>query len=383
MPLLVHDGRRSGHAKWVTTAVSLGVADGAFISPFATPRVPQRYHPDAGSLLEGLLPGHEVFFDPNTHARLLPGANLLAQYDTWGLWGPAGVGLGSVAQRSEHVERVFARQRELGLPLLAPTTTLQSPLSADAHNAVETARMARGLSAACYQALAGTRAFFSSGADLDAHVGRLAALRAPGWVVTLVNDAVLDGSPDCAPVEAFVGWMRTIHSLSQRSRVITAHADFLGLLAVAAGADTIGSGWDRGMRFFDPSAFVVSTPAIRRPASYVTQRGLVSVLRRTIADDIQRLDSALAERLRHGQMPADDARERWHHLRMLRELVGEVSAHPARGLRVHSLREIYEQALRDYNALRARVRILAKADQEAWVEKPLRALEMYASAEGF
>jgi hypothetical protein len=77
---------------------------------------------------------------------------------------------------------------------------------------------------------------------------RLAALRAPTWVITVVNEFVIDHVPDLSDTAAFAGLCRTIHSLSERSRVILAHADLAGLIGVASGCDTIGSGWDRSMR---------------------------------------------------------------------------------------------------------------------------------------
>jgi len=240
-----------------------------------------------------------------------------------------------------------------------------------------------GSDAMVYQALVGNRTFFSSGADLDAHIGRLTSLRAPVWFVTLANDAVTDGTPNAVPVDAFSGWLRTIHSLSARSRVVALHSDFAGLLAVVAGADTIGSGWDRGMRFFDPSSFRVTAPSPRRAASYVTQRGLMGVHRRVLAEDLDRLNPAWAAQLRPGPMPADEERARWHHLGVLRTLVDDISAQPTRRDRVQYLRTAYDDARANLSTVAASIpRSISAADVTAWVDQPFAALEDYARAEG-
>ncbi|WP_375017097.1 hypothetical protein [Actinomadura sp. 21ATH] len=135
------------------------------------------------------------------------------------------------------------------------------------------------------------------------------------------------------------------------------------------------------MRCFDPAAYQQSSPAIRIPASYVTQHGLVAVLRRTIADDIERLNPELASQLRHGAMPADDTRERWHHLRMLRELVDEIAMEGQRRAKVAALRRRYEAAQHQFNELTGQVRLMGRSDREMWIDAPYRALQQYAEAE--
>lgn len=383
MALLIQDGRRSGHLKWTVEAVQRRCADGAIISTFCTPRIPRPRQRDAAAVVEAL-GSAEVLLDPMTHARLLSGTNKVEDYDTWSLWGNSGVGLDTTARRLEHIERVFRHQSDLGLPKLAPTLAVTSGRSTEADHAVETARVARGLDRSCYQSLVGTTDFFASGTDLDAHVGRLAGLRAGTWVVTLVPAASTNLLADlAASTSALTGWLRTIHSLSVRSRVIVQNADFLGLLAAAAGADTVGSGWDRSMKIFDASSYQVSTPAPRRPASYVTQRGLVAVLRRSIADDIQRLDPSRAQELRGGPMPLDDAHQRVHHLRIIKEFVSDVYQLHGHEEAVSILRTIYRDALDGYRWLDSQVAGLVSAsERDTWVNHPFQALEEYAKAEG-
>ncbi|NRG39588.1 hypothetical protein HRK28_01515 [Rathayibacter sp. VKM Ac-2835] len=384
--VLLHDGRRIGHKKWCIDAISQGRADGVIITPFSTPRVAVPRHPSATDMVSaiGEVSG-EVLFDPMTHAALLPTSNKWDFYDTWELWGPGGRSLAGPALQLAHVEKVFDRQRQLGAQLLAPTLQLDSPLTSDAHTARDLARVAQGLERMSGQSLVGTRSFWASGAHLDAYVGTLAALRAPLWVITVANDVVLDHVPDLENTLAYAGLCRTVHSLSLRSRVVIAYSDFSGLPGVAAGADTVGSGWDRAQRTFDPLAFRVdSDPGIRIPASYVTQGGLLSILRRDTADAIERWNPVEALRIRGAVMPPSDQSQRLHHLTQLRAAVYAVDGFGRdRGGRVDALRERYRVAQVDYDRLITDLSpVIREVDKTAWVVNQSTVLEAYASAEG-
>ncbi len=387
MSVLIQDGRRGGHLSWAVQALTAGVADGVIISPFHAPWVAVPRHRAGATVAAAVTQaGGEALFDPSTHARLLPGSDDLVHYDTWQLWGPSGVGLDSDTRRLEHLERVFARQAEIATVALAPTLTLDSPLGQPAEYAFRTAQLAGGFDRACWQTLAGRRSFWRSGSDLDAYVGQLASLRAPCWLLTVVNDVVADNVPDLVDTDAFAGLLRTVHSLSQRSRVIICHADYAGVPAVAAGASDVGAGWDRRMRFFDPRSFQVTTGGPQIPASYVTQGGLSAVLRRDAGDAVTRLlgDTA-ATALRGGSMPANDTAERSHHLRQLSDLVQRVDAHgPARDARVRELRATYEQAIAEFGGLLARLpaTTLQESSRRRWLDQPYAALQAYAAAEG-
>ena len=384
--VFIHDGRRIGHRKWSVEAISSGFADGVVLNPFATPRVAEPRHPSAADLAEAVRGTNgEVVLDPMTHAFFLPETNRCDFYDAWELWGPSGPSLAGPAEQLAHVERVFDRQSGIHAPHLAPTLQLHSPHAPDAHVARSMARIARGIDANSWQSLVGTRSFWASGADLDAYVGSLAALRAPVWMVTMANELVTDQVPNLENTEAYAGLCRTVHSLSMRSRVIVEYGDFAALPAVAAGADTVGSGWDRGQRTYDPMAFQVdSDPGIRIPASYVTQGGLNSVLRRDTAEAIERWDSSHARRIRGGPMPPSDQVQRMHHLAQLRGAVRQINgAGPDKASRVAQLRYRYSTAAADYDTLIARLpRIVRDADKSAWTTNPSKVLEAYASSEG-
>lgn len=384
--VLIHDGRRSGHRKWSVEAIAGGHADGIILTPFATPRISAPRNPSAADISSDVRKvGGEVILDPMTHARFLPGTNKTDFYETWDLWGPAGVKLDDTALRLAHIERVFERQSQIDAPHLAPTLQLHSPNSSVSDQALEMAHVARRLDKESWQSLVGTRSFWSSGKYLDAYVGTLSALRSPVWMITVANEIVQGQAPDLTDTAAFSGLCRTVHSLSIRSRVILAFSDFAGLPAIAAGADTLGSGWDRGQRTFDPLSYREnSDDSPRIPASYVTQGRLNAVLRRDAADAIIRWDAKQATRMRGGLMPPSDGSERMHHLQQLRSAVIEVAAKNAiRQDRVNALRHRYSVAGQDFDSLiRVLQRIVSDSDKRAWVENPCAILEDYAASEG-
>lgn len=384
--VLIHDGRRIGHRKWSVDAIGHGSADGVIMTPFSTPRIAEPRHPSASDVAQAVRDvGGEVLFDPMTHAAMLRSSNKFDFYDPWELWGSDGMDLEGAARQLAHVERVFERQSHVGAPFLAPTLQLDSPRTNEAHTARDMARIAHGLEKGAYQALVGTRQFWSSGAALDAYVGSLVALRAPVWIVTVANEIVANHVPDLEDTAAYAGLCRTVHSLSLRSRVIVAYGDFAGLPAVAAGADTVGSGWDRAQRTFDPLAFKVdSDPGIRIPASYVTQGGLNSVLRRDTADAIERWNASESRRIRGGPMPPSDQAQRLHHLKQLRAAVMQVDATgPDKRNRVGELRRRYAEAATDYDRLIAALpRVVRETEKTAWVTHQSAALEEYAHLEG-
>lgn len=384
--VLIHDGRRGGHRKWCVEAIRNSIADGAILTPFSTPRVSVPRNPSASDLADAVRDvGGEIIFDPMTHAVFLPNTNRRDFYDAWDLWGPSGVSLEDRTMQVSHVERVFYQQSSISAPHLAPTLQLNSPQSPDAYKVLDFARIAKGLDKSAWQSLVGTRSFWAAGAQLDAYIGSLAALRSPVWVITVANEIVLGQTPDLTDTAAFAGLCRTIHSLSMRSRVIVANSDYAGLPAVAAGADTVGSGWDRGQRTFDPLSFRASSDdSPRIPASYVTQGGLNAVLRRDAADAIVRWNATDAPRIRGDVMPPSDNVERMHHLRQLRSAVLQVhGAGSDRKKRVDVLRGRYATALNDFDLLIGALPLVKTSDKKSWVENPWNVLELYAQSEGF
>lgn len=142
--------------------------------------------------------------------------------------------------------------------------------------------------------------------------------------------------------------------------------------------------WDRGQRCFDPNSYRLdSDPGIRIPASYVTQGGLLAVMRRDAAEAIERWDARQALRLRGGPMPPSDAAQRMHHLRQLRGAVKAISGQQTRAGRVQELRDRYRAAETDFDVLsRALGRTVPAAEKDTWTSQPSAVLEAYASGEG-
>jgi hypothetical protein len=383
--VLIHDGRAVGHRKWCNDAVRAAHASGIIVSPFATPRIAQSRNPSASTLSNDMHDlGAEFIFDPMTHARMLSATNKLDFYDEWELWPSGRPALTSATDYIEHIERVFARQSSLSAPLLAPSVQLSTPMSADVDTALELARVARGLADTAWQSLVGTRSFWSAGADLDAHIGTLVSLRAPVWVLTVANEVVLDSAPDLRDTAAFEGLCRTVQSLSLRSRVIVCYSDYAGLPAVAAGADSVGTGWHRGQRTFDPGAFhVESNPGPRRQASYVTQGLLHAILRRDTADQIVRWDPVRAETIRGGPMPRSDGEERMHRLQQLSSVISYIDAQPSSRARYDALRNRYDLAAAQFDDLIAAVPSVDQRDKAVWNTAPSDVLDSYAAGEGF
>jgi hypothetical protein len=383
--VLLHDGRAVGHRKWCGEAVRAGYASGVIVNPFTTPRISQERHPSASTLTNDMNDLKADFiFDPMTHARMLATTNKLDFYDQWELWPNQVPALGTAGQNLDHIERVFQRQSMLSAPFLAPTVQLSSPMAAEAATALELARTARGLADTTWQSLVGTRTFWAAGPDLDAYVGGLVALRAPVWLLTIANEVVVDSLPDVRDIAAFEGLCRTVRSLSLRSRVIVCYADYAGLPAVAAGADTVGTGWHRAQRTFDPAAFRLdSNPGPRRPAAYVTQGALHAVLRRDTADQIVRWDSERANRIRGGPMPRTDGEERMHHLRQLSSVVEQLNNGEPGQQRYEILKDRYTTAATEFDALIANVPSVAPRDKLVWHTPVQAVLDAYAAAEGF
>lgn len=385
--ILIHDSRVVGHRKWSRDAVDAGHAAGMIVTPFTTPRIAEDRHPNAATLADDMQDlGGSFIFDPMTHIRQLSTTNKIEFYDQWDLW-PGGIrGLDTSGARAAHVERVFEVQDSLQAPALAPTVQLSDPVSRDADTALELARVARGLSNNAWHSLVGTRQFWSAGAALDGYVGSLATLRARVWVITVANEVVLDSEPDMKNTDAFVGLCRTVRSLSRRSRVILSYADYAGLPAVAAGADTLGTGWHRAQKTFDPNAgawHIDSDPGIRRQAEYVTQGALHAVLRRDTADQIARWNAGRAAIIRGGPMPPSANIQRMHHLRQLTSAVREIDAQTTPRQRYISLRDRYATASQAFDDLISAPPAVRPHDKEVWNIAMSDVLESYATGEGF
>jgi hypothetical protein len=247
--ILLHDGRRGGHATWLKETITAGLADGAILNPFATPPTTIPWHPSATAVIADLRGGQppgstglEIFFDSASWAATLPGTDSWQGYDEWDLWPHHTRGdLSDAGAIADHVRAVFKVQSELGVPYLAPTVAVDTATGQAAETALELAAEASRQQPGCMITLCGMNSFWRAGPALDAYIGRLARLRASACYVIPLRDRARYPA-DLTDTDAIAGWLRSIHSLSLRSRVIAGYTDHLGVIAAAAGAGTVGTG---------------------------------------------------------------------------------------------------------------------------------------------
>jgi len=382
MSLLLQDGAITGHFTWCEQALSSGVADGVVISPFFTPDTPRRGQTTGGgaaSRIRGA--GGQVMFDATTHALQLPGVDNWTSYNTWDLWDGARGDLSTDALRVSHIDRVFGHQDALGAPRLVPTVALDDPNGADADTALGLATSGQATDASAWQSLGGRRGLWLSD-DLDAYVGALAQLRAPVWFLTVVRERP-EYPPDMTEAVLTAAVCRTVHSLAQRSRVVLCHADLYGLPSVAAGADTVGTGWHGKQRVCAPGTFQRNDPsAIRRQATWHTYRGLYARLHGEESNALFRADAALGAKLHAGPLTTNSVATREHHLEVVRSLTQAVNgAGPTPRDRVAALRLAYEAAQADFEALRARLGRTFGQRRAEQVDGCFDGLRIYAEAE--
>jgi hypothetical protein len=320
MTLLIEDTARNNLPAWTQPLVGRGLVAGAVLSPFLTPRVGNNYKRSARETVQRLRDGNaEVWFDPETHALQMPAVGDFRYYDGWPFWGGQRGALGSAAQMRDHVERVFAEQDLLGVPHLAPTILLHAPQSPESERALELARIAIDLDPEARLAVAGDSAFWASGANLDAHVGGLAQLETEGWWLTVARPlGVLPVGPLAEEVH---GLCRTARALSEEATVHISHGDLAGLPAVAAGATSLGTGWDPRQRVMAYSSYEARDTGGDGGQWFqqVTLEGLLSLLPRAEATVLYAQDRALAARLLPGTLPPGAGEAFTHHAEVLSE----------------------------------------------------------------
>lgn len=383
MALYLHDGSIGGQATWTEAALTAGVADGAVMSPFFTPQVSRPRYPSGEDYADRIRGAHgEVIFDATTHAVTLPGVDNWANYRTWSLWGGPRGDLSTPTLVQEHVARVFDHQTALGAPHLTPTLTLDNPIGPSADSAVDLAEEGRAQDPDAWQSLSGRRGFWLS-PDLDAYVGSLVSLRAPTWFVTVVRDT-MDYPPDLSDLRQTAAVCRTIQTLARLSRVVLCQSDLFGLPGIAAGADSVGSGWHTKQRVCSPATYQQNDPTqVRRQAEWHTFEGLAARLHNSVSDILQRNDATRADSLYTGPVSSATADLRHHHLGAVRALVATVdSAGRSPADRVQALRDIYEFSISELDDFTRRYSRLFQQVRGHHIDSPMGGLEAYARAEG-
>lgn len=384
MTVLIEDSPRANLAAWIHENVAAGVASGAVVTPWASP---WESHAGAGKKpsIQSRVPvlqteGVDVWFDPMTHVLQMSGIGDFRFYDEYDLWAGGRGDLSDQSLLEEHVGRVFAVQDTLAVPHLGPTVLLHSALNNDSVLALELAREAIRRDPDCWLSIAGTTSFWASGTDLDAHVGALDALAPGGWFLSVVRTATTLPVP--AVPEEVHGLCRSTRALSENAPVHISHGDLAALPAVAAGAATVGSGWDQRQRVCSYADYGPRDPDATGGGWYQrpTLRGLLGSLLPNEAFRLGTANSALVRQL--GGLPAPGPRETFdHHLVVLHGLVARLQAVADREQRYRLLRRMYDDAAAHWPAVQRITGCVAGATE--WLAALAGGLDLYANTEGW
>lgn len=382
MTILIHDSPRNCLIKWAIETRSRGVPAEVVLNPFASqwPRsgLPSYLVRERVSELTKGGVGH--WFDPMTHVLQMSGVGDFRYYDGYDLWSGARGALSTAADRADHVRRVFALQDRLSSPHLAPTVLLHAGLSSTTQQALELAEEAIAQDSNCWLSIAGTSAFWASGADLDAHIGALAQLEPEGWFVTMVRTHVV--LPVEATADEIHGVCRTVRALSEETRVYLPHGDLAAVPALAAGALAVGTGWDQHQRVCGYTNFAARDPDSEGGAWYErpTLRTLLGSLKKSEALTLETNDRA--RYLRLGPPAVVGAKESYlHHAAVLGGIVSAIAAIPAYEDKYRLALGLYDSASAEWPQVE---RITSSAlGASDWID-PLRAgLEQYGAEEGW
>lgn len=381
MGLFLGDTARNTLIKWTTSAVSGGYATGAYLSPFASPRLANGYKRSAQDTSDQIrAAGGEFWFDPMSYALNMPRAGDFRHYDTWGLWGGARGDLSSRSAKRDHVDRVYAIQEELSSPLLAPSLLVSYPDTPISQNALELSQEAVAAAPSAWLTVAGDHQFWSAGAELDAHIGALDQLEPAGWLLVVTRSD--NSMPPGATAEEVYGLMRTTFALSQDKPVRVAFGDLAALPAVAAGAEAIGTGWDLRQRicayqdFEERDADQNGGGWYQRP----TLLGLMGGLSNNEYTVLSSESPALASRLSPGVIGPKAEQAFRHHSMLLTGIVNELSVLTGRD-RVVALRQRYATARPEWPEVRRLTG--AKIGPDRWIKPFLDGLDLFMSSEGW
>ncbi len=386
MTTLIEDSPRPFQAGWIAEANLAGAASGTVVTPWATPhrhRGGSGNKPGIANRVDEFKTAHVPYwFDATTHALQMPGVGDFRYYADYNLWGGPVGDLTENAYRREHVRRVFQHQNHLGAPILAPAPLLPSGLNNISTLALATARVALELESTAWLTIAGVSTFWSDGRDLDAHVGALAALAPAGWFISFVQPDN-DLPPKLTADEVF-GICRTVRALSEYAPVHISHGDFAALPAVAAGATTIGTGWDKRQRVVSYADYAPRPEGTGIASWYErpTLLGLLGTLEKSDGALLARQDPALAARL--GGLPTVPGPKPsfLHHVAQLDAAVRRIQ-NPDNSYkgRFDNLDAMYSCASTNWAAVRAATGIRDRSG--TWVTPYHQGLRMYAQSEGW
>lgn len=380
--LLIEDTARNNLRSWCTATLGAGTSRGAVINPFSTGPVASQSKPAAHRIASEIREaGGEVWFDAMTHILQMPAVGDFRYYGQWDLWDGARSQLMTRVLRRDHIARVFEIQRSIDATPLAPTVLANSSTGAELVAVVSLLEEAIELDSDCWASLSGTPTFWSGGPDLDALVGTLAQFEPRGWFLSVVRpDEYL---PVRTTSDEIAGLCRTVRSLSEFAPVHISHGDFAGLPAIAAGAWSIGTGWDNRQRVLQPGSFVERGEStggggwFQRP----TFERLFAFLPRVAAELMFAQDRTLAGNVFAGSLHPDGPKEAFfHHAEALSNLCFEVSAGSHED-RYRTLVMLYETAIRDWADASSSVD--RPDESSSWISPLLGGLRSYGTTEGW
>lgn len=376
MSILIEDSPRAEMVGRISDAVGRGAARGAVITPWTTPQPVV-----AAYVRELTAAGVEVWFDPTTHPLQMGRVGDLRYYDGYDLWGGPRGDLLDDAVRKEHVDKVFDVQDTLGVSHLAPTVLLDDGLCYRSALALDLARDAVARDPRCWLSIAGTVRFWSTdSAALDAHIGALATLQPAGWFLTVVRSATSFPVPVTpADVHALC---RTTRALSEYALVHISHGDLLALPAIAAGATSVGSGWDRRQRVCSFGDYRARDSRANEDGRHQrpTLSGLLGSVEPDDAIALSGRNPGLIERL--GGLPPPGPRAAFdRHLTVLSAVVDELTAIADPATRYRRLAELYRFARANWSEVSSYTE-RAKAGLE-WIDCLASGLSRYGATEGW
>ncbi|MDN3443737.1 hypothetical protein [Microbacterium sp. APC 3901] len=385
MTTFIEDSPRSFQAQWMKEACDLGDAEAVVLSPWLSPYP----HRGGSGLKPGLIErtdelrgyGVEFWFDPMTHVHDMPGTRDYNYYSGYDLWGGTVADLTDGALRSEHVRKVFAVQDEIGARHLAPAPLLPTGLSTLSTISLDLARLALDIDPDAWLTISGLGPFWADGADLDAHIGSLAALTPGGWFLSFAQPT--NDQPAPLTADQVFGICRTVRALSEHAPVYISHGDFAGLPAVAAGAFAVGTGWDKRQRVLSFQDYTLrETEGQGRWFTRPTLGGLTAHIPDRDGELLRARDAVLAASL--GGLPAaPGARAAFsHHVNALSGIVARVvGANQSYEARARTLDAIYTDARTNWGSLRSSIGV--RDDAGPWISPFQEGLRRYATSEGW
>lgn len=355
MTLYIEDTARNTLVAWtIEAAMRRAGVRGAVMNPFASPVRGNGFKQSAQTTVTRLRnAGLEAWFDPMTHVLQMPHVGDFRYYDEWPLWGSPSADWSTEAAREDHVRRVFAVQDDLDVPRLAPTLLLHTSQSTTSQHALDMATYARSLGP-CSISVVGDSTFWSSSA-LDAHIAALAQVEPDSWHLAVARGSTV--LPVAAAVDELLGLSRTCLALSEDAPIRVSHGDLAALPAVAAGASSLGTGWDPRQRVLAYGAFEARPEVDPDSAGggwfqRVTYAGLFGSLKAAeaalTAGQAPTLQSAL---LPGTTLPPGPKEAFLHHIEVLEDWCSSFIGAPATD--VPALRDAYEVAKGSWSQLSA------------------------------